>query len=849
MVCLPDLSGRHVPFQSDPLQDVSQRSHDAERPVLYNQGQPHEHATTPIVLIATGKKVRVGTSQRSRVRDESRLGVVNSEAQKRMQLTLPKAVELSEKATTHTHKRADTNTRLFSLSHTQSGPVARVSVHLSAHFEPKAFLLSLRPLFLFSAFAIFESQDQTYQWLCEAPSRPSIDETGFRKVVLHKPATRPLALQRSERSRAKTWQPFISASKQASNPPGIDRRPTQSSEGLTCTSLLLMRVPPSARPFLSTTTTTSTRSVPSIKGSILPHFTTNTTPAISTSRILSASLSTTFARSKSTHHPPTHTPTTTKSPVLPKPSHIASTLPSEEVSVPSPSPSHPKPPPHAGPPRLVRYEALHPHHSPQSPLSLYPSSYAHASYPDPVSYRAHLSNRRAPASLFGLFPSTSVTAASLKASSDPFAYSGTASGSTIQSSIPTPTQATSAETQVGANNTMTANTSAIVDAAKAGEAELHQRKKAASPNGVDAGTKTSAVLGHHHHHGHAHHHGHDHGSAEEADALLAALKGKGDRGSNITLAGLVSNIGLCGAKGVAGVYLNSAALLADAAHSLSDMFADLVTLFCWKMSQKPPSASHPLGYGKYETMGSLGVSLVLVAGAVGIGFHSYGLLLEALQPTLAHAPAALQALGSFTGSIASLHSHDHGAATQGGVLDPNAMWFALLSIVVKEWLYHATLKIAKEENSSVLEANALHHRSDSLSSAVTFLAIGGSWLGFPVLDPLGGLLVAGLIGKQGADLLIGALGELSDRGVEPETLQQFDSAIVEVQKTHPLLLGWKDLRAVKSGVSTFADVTLQLPTDATLKQASEVEKAVREAITGCVRGVKEVRVRLVTVDG
>lgn len=405
---------------------------------------------------------------------------------------------------------------------------------------------------------------------------------------------------------------------------------------------------------------------------------------------------------------------------------------------------------------------------------------------------------------------------------------------------------------------MSASKSSIVDAAKTGETELHQRKKTASLSSPSdsVSSKTTAALGHSHAHGHHHHHGHDHGSAEEADALLAALKGKGDRGSNITLAGLVSNVGLCGAKGVAGVYLNSAALLADAAHSLSDMFADLVTLFCWKMSQKPPSASHPLGYGKYETMGSLGVSLVLVAGAVGIGFHSYSLLLEALQPTLQHAPAALQAFSSFTSSIASagglLHDHhDHTASsTEGaGLLDPNAMWFALLSIAVKEWLYHATLKIAREENSSVLEANALHHRSDSLSSAVTFLAIGGSWLGFPVLDPLGGLLVAGLIGKQGADLLIGALGELSDRGVEPETLETFNTAIVQVQKQFPdLLMGWKDLRAVKSGVSTFADVTLQLPNDTTLIQASKVENAVRTAIIQSIKGVKEVRISLVTID-
>ncbi|KAK0539638.1 mitochondrial metal transporter [Tilletia horrida] len=363
-----------------------------------------------------------------------------------------------------------------------------------------------------------------------------------------------------------------------------------------------------------------------------------------------------------------------------------------------------------------------------------------------------------------------------------------------------------------------------------------------------------------HSHSHGHAHAHDHGSAEEADALLAALKGRGDRGSNITLLGLASNVVLCASKGVAGVYLNSAALLADAAHSLSDMFSDLVTLFCWKMSQLPASESHPLGYGKYETMGSLGVSLVLVAGSLGIGFHSYGLLLEALQPTLAHAPHAIQVLSSWSGSVASVgahlhdhageagHGHSHGAggADGTGLLDPNAMWFALLSVIVKEWLYHATLKIAREENSSVLEANAIHHRSDSLSSGVTFLAIGGSWLGFPVLDPLGGLLVAGLIGKQGAELLLSALGELSDRGVERETLDTFRGVLDAATSSEGGVQGWHSLRAIKSGVSIFVDVHLVMPPQTTLEQAHGVELAVVERLKESRKGVKEVRVQFST---
>lgn len=144
---------------------------------------------------------------------------------------------------------------------------------------------------------------------------------------------------------------------------------------------------------------------------------------------------------------------------------------------------------------------------------------------------------------------------------------------------------------------------------------------------------------------------------------------------------------------------------------------------------------------------------------------------------------------------------------------------------------------------------------------MTFLAIGGSYLGFPVLDPLGGLLVAGLIGKQGAELLLGALADLSDRGVQPEVLDDFESVLQGVvegtkesrsgsgrESTSARLLGWKDLRAVRSGVSTFVDVTLLLSADTSLKRAQVVEARVRDAIAKAHKGVKEVRVRLEPAD-
>ncbi|MCO5589885.1 hypothetical protein L7F22_043854 [Adiantum nelumboides] len=562
-------------------------------------------------------------------------------------------------------------------------------------------------------------------------------------------------------------------------------------------------------------------------------------------------------------------PSTTHSSIIQRTPVAAPALPPHQHA---PPPSHfaPQPPPHTGAPRLIRHPPI--------------AEAAQPPPPPPAPPSALFQYTRGPSSRLFSFHN-SATSASTTTS---YAYKAGPSSELTIDQVPT----------------------------MPGEQEADKvlRNRKPETNTTTANSKSSVVEHPHEHHSHGwlggHSHSHSHaaeGSAEEADKLLKALKGKGDRGSNITVVGLIANLVLCGAKGLAGVWLHSASLLADAAHSLSDTFSDLVTLFCWKMSQRPASQSHPLGYGKFETMGGLGVSVVLVAGAFAIGMHSYGLLLDVLQPHMHQMPSGLQAFGHLTGDLARaagglLHDHHHTAVAAGAdagsntagailnaadgaktnlsgaetenLLDPNAMWFALISVLVKEWLYHATLKIAREEKSSVLEANAIHHRSDSLSSGVTFLAIGGSYMGFPVLDPLGGLLVAGLIGKQGIELLINALADLSDRGVQPEVLDDFERALqaivdgvddiegpaaaagkrtgvanhttAELEGSDARLLGWKDLRAVRSGVSTFVDVTLIMREDVQLKQARIVEQKVREKLISAVKGVKEVRIHLDT---
>ncbi|CAE6458777.1 unnamed protein product, partial [Rhizoctonia solani] len=308
-------------------------------------------------------------------------------------------------------------------------------------------------------------------------------------------------------------------------------------------------------------------------------------------------------------------------------------------------------------------------------------------------------------------------------------------------------------------------------------------------------------------------------------------------------------------KGVAGVYLNSAALVADAAHSLSDLMGDFVTLACWKISRKAPTDAYPYGYGKFETLGTTVVSLILVGGAAAIGLHSYTMLLDALSPTVATIQPGpmhdfLQFLVGTKESVGGVLSHTHGHAhvDESAMLDPNAAWFALASVIVKEWNYRSTKVVADEMKSPVLLANAYHHRSDAYSSLVTLLAIIGTWA-VPTLplDPLGGMLVSLLILQQGVSLCYTAFGDFTDAGVSPSTRKELSTLLDPLVEPRSLL-GVRNVRAVRSGSLMFVDLTADVPAAMTVLDAHQVEKRVRDAIMESKSEVKEVRVHLHAVE-
>ena len=218
----------------------------------------------------------------------------------------------------------------------------------------------------------------------------------------------------------------------------------------------------------------------------------------------------------------------------------------------------------------------------------------------------------------------------------------------------------------------------------------------------------------------------------------------------VTLMGSVVNIVLLVFKFMAGILGGSAAMIADAVHSLSDFMTDIVVLLFVKISSKPEDKDHDYGHGKYETLATSMIGIALLC--VGLYILYSG---------------AYRTWAAFKGS----------PIEQPGIV---ALWAALFSIVMKEWTYRFTAKVGKEVQSQAVVANAWHHRSDALSSIGTAVGIGGAiFLGkeWAVLDPIAAVVVSIFIIRTAAMLVSGALDELLEKSLPDDEERQIEQIV------------------------------------------------------------------------
>ena len=267
----------------------------------------------------------------------------------------------------------------------------------------------------------------------------------------------------------------------------------------------------------------------------------------------------------------------------------------------------------------------------------------------------------------------------------------------------------------------------------------------------------------------------------------------------VTLVGSVVNVVLLLFKFAAGIMGHSAAMVADAVHSLSDFVTDVIVLVFIRISGKPQDKSHDYGHGKYETLAMtlIGVALFIVAlGILNSGAMNIKLWLDGEQ---------LEAPGTI------------------------ALWAALLSVVLKEAVYRYSMIKARQLNSPAVEANAWHHRSDALSSIGTAVGIGGAiFLGqrWTVLDPIASVIVGVFIVKVSISLLRKGIGDLLEQSlpdaVEEEILQMV-AALPGLSKPH-------DLRTRRIGNHYAIELHILMDGDITLREAHDKASEVEETL-------------------
>lgn len=266
----------------------------------------------------------------------------------------------------------------------------------------------------------------------------------------------------------------------------------------------------------------------------------------------------------------------------------------------------------------------------------------------------------------------------------------------------------------------------------------------------------------------------------------------------VTLMGSVVNFILLIIKFAAGILGHSAAMIADAIHSLSDFLTDIVVIIFVRISSKPADENHDYGHGKYETIATSVIGMVLLIVAITIGWNGIEKIVMFAQGDEIQSPELI------------------------------ALVAAIASISLKEWIFRMTRKVAIEIDSQALEANAWHHRSDALSSIGTAIGIGGAVLlgnGWAILDPIAAVIVSILIIGTALRLLRQASGELLEESLPKETVDRIMSIVYQ----DTLVSDIHNLHTRRIGSRIAIEMHLRLPGSITIEEAHIHASAIEES--------------------
>lgn len=260
----------------------------------------------------------------------------------------------------------------------------------------------------------------------------------------------------------------------------------------------------------------------------------------------------------------------------------------------------------------------------------------------------------------------------------------------------------------------------------------------------------------------------------------------------VTVVGMIINVLLSLAQIIAGILAHSQALLADGLHTLSDLITDIIVLFTSHHSAKDADEDHPYGHARIETLASIFLGFALIGVAAGIGYRG---------------------IQTF-------------ASNQLVQTESYALAFALLAIFSKEFLYRYTVRAARKIKSSLLESNALHHRSDVFSSIVVVIGVGAQVAGIEHMDALAAIVVSVMISFMGAHLIKEAFAELIDTSLDQDLVEKIRQHISQIDG----VVAVHSLRSRSMGGQGYIDTEIRVNPHLSVSEAHYISLAIEQSV-------------------
>ena len=263
----------------------------------------------------------------------------------------------------------------------------------------------------------------------------------------------------------------------------------------------------------------------------------------------------------------------------------------------------------------------------------------------------------------------------------------------------------------------------------------------------------------------------------------------------VSVVSMIINTILSIGKVAAGIIAGSGAMISDGVHSASDVFSTIIVIIGFNIAHKESDEKHQYGHERFECIAAIILAAILLATGIGIGLSGINKIIAGIEGNLA-APGSL------------------------------ALIAAVISIVVKEWMYWYTRAAAIKINSGALKADAWHHRSDALSSVGSFIGILGARIKFPILDPIASIIICLLIIKVAYDIFKDSIYKLIDASCDDETINKIKDVILEQEGVIQL----DSLKTRVFGSRIYADIEISAYGKQSLEDAHDIAEKIHDEV-------------------